>query len=263
MPCNSRSRFSAEKTSKTNTRGQIQVKIIALSGWKRSGKDTVAQYLTEVFGAKRKGFADPLKDAVAREYGLDRQSIDDPTLKEAPILSMPVSPRDAFSRHLCEFMVKEFRSADGATPDAFTYDKVGEFHGVFGALSGVPKMLPLFWTRRSLCILKGSTMRTADPDYWVKNAVKEMREGSLYVISDVRYQNEVNALKATGAEVITVRIDRFESTESEDPSERDLDAYSFDYRIDNRINSGISLRDVFNQTDEILLKENIRAVREV
>lgn len=239
------------------------MKIIALSGWKRSGKDTVAQYLIEVYGAERKGFADPLKDAVAREYGIDRKSIDDPILKEAPILSMPVSPRDAFSRHLSEFMFKEFRSADGETAESFVYDLVGEFRGVFNAKSEAPKVLPLFWTRRSLCILKGSTMRTADPDYWVKNAVKEMREGSLYVISDVRYQNEVNALKATGAEVITIRIDRFESTDSQDPSERDLDAYRFDHRIDNRLDSGISLRDLFNQTDEILLKENIRAIREI
>ena len=239
------------------------MKIIALSGWKRSGKDTVAQYLIEVYGAERMGFADPLKDAVAREYGIDRSSIDDPALKEAPLLTMPVSPRDAFSRHVCEFMIKEFRSTEGLTPEAFIYDKSGEFLGSFRLASAELKSLPLFWTRRALCILKGSTMRTADPDYWVKNAVKEMREGRLYVISDVRYENEVNALKATGAEVITVRIERFETTESQDPSERDLDAYRFDYRINNRLDSGILLREVFNQVDEILLKENIRALREV
>lgn len=236
------------------------MKIIALSGWKRSGKDTVAQYLIEFYGAERKGFADPLKDLVARDFNVDRRSIDDPILKEAPILDRQVEPRDPFSRMIAQFMFKEFRTEYGKQPLNYGYTSDGEFLGQTD-LGDEPQAL--YWTRRALCILKGSTMRTADPDYWVKNAVKEMREGHLYVISDVRYQNEINALKATGAEVITVRIDRFESTESQDPSERDLDAYDFDYRIDNRLNSGILLSEVFKQVDEILSLENIQPNRKV
>ena len=36
--------------------------IIALSGKKRSGKDTVADYLVERFGFVKYGFADPIKE---------------------------------------------------------------------------------------------------------------------------------------------------------------------------------------------------------
>jgi hypothetical protein len=56
----------------------------------------------------------------------------------------------------------------------------------------------------------------------------------LYVISDARYKNEINSLKATGANVITLRINRFDTSPSNDPSERDLDNFEFDSVISNR-----------------------------
>lgn len=40
--------------------------IIALSGWARSGKDTVANYLVEHHGYTKVSFADPMRDALYR-----------------------------------------------------------------------------------------------------------------------------------------------------------------------------------------------------
>lgn len=41
---------------------------ILLSGWSGSGKDTVGQILTKLYGAKRLAFADRLKEMVAETY---------------------------------------------------------------------------------------------------------------------------------------------------------------------------------------------------
>lgn len=190
--------------------------IIAISGWKRSGKDTVASYLIENYGAKRIAFADPLKDLVSELFELDRSSIDDPFQKEAPMLDLEVNPKDMFSLTVADFMTKEFRHDNGDY-----VDNLGEFR-------------PAYWTRRALCILVGSTMRTVDSDFWVKKAVAQTEPGKLYVISDARYQNEIESLKRTGAHVISVRINRFDNSPSKDPSERDLDNYDFDVVLSNR-----------------------------
>lgn len=40
--------------------------IIGLSGWARTGKDTVAEHLVENYGFKRMAFADPMREALLR-----------------------------------------------------------------------------------------------------------------------------------------------------------------------------------------------------
>src|SRR5665213_2295924 len=102
------------------------IMIICLSGFKQSGKDTCADYLIKNHKAIRVALADPLKDMVAEEYGIDRASLDDPNRKESPILTMPVEPKDGFSRMIAEFMVKEFRTAGGLQYSDFIYYN-GEF----------------------------------------------------------------------------------------------------------------------------------------
>lgn len=66
--------------------GARQMKLIALTGLPRSGKDTIADYLCERHGFLRRRFADPLKEAAAillgrplfemqGERGFDREAI--------------------------------------------------------------------------------------------------------------------------------------------------------------------------------------------
>lgn len=183
--------------------------IICISGWKGSGKDTVANYLAE-FGVKRIGFADPLKDLVSELFGVKRRLMDDQAEKEQPIMYMPVQAKDGFSKTVTDFMTKEF--------------KAGQFD-----------LAPTkYWTPRALCILVGSCMRSANPDFWVEKAVTKTEPGKVYTIADCRYKNEIEALKRTGANIISVRINRFDTSPSVDPSERDLDDYPFDIVIENK-----------------------------
>lgn len=196
--------------------------VVAISGWKRSGKDTVAEQLIKEYGFDRVSFAGPLKDMVAQEFNIPRSHCDDPRYKEAPIKDLPAVPKDAFTTQIHDMLKNEIK--DG------------------------------YWTPRALCILKGSVNRAVDSSYWVKQAISKIRStrayesvgnelypsataplSSRFVISDLRYKSEVVQLKAAfGDEFVTIRINRFDSINTTDPSERDLDDHKFDYIVENK-----------------------------
>jgi hypothetical protein len=50
--------------------------IIGIAGFQGSGKDTIADYLQNVYGFKRDSFAATLKDAVAAVFGWDRELLE-------------------------------------------------------------------------------------------------------------------------------------------------------------------------------------------
>ena len=95
----------------------------------------------------------------------------------------------------------------------------------------------LYWTPRALCILKGSVNRTVTSDYWIAMTIKRIEDSpnECHVITDMRYRNELNQLREHfGKQLTSVRIDRFDSTDSTDPSENDLTGTKFDVTITNR-----------------------------
>lgn len=231
--------------------------IIAISGWAKSGKDTMASLLIEK-GATRIAFADPLKSNVVRDHeDVTLKMVYEQSLKEKPILSMPVDPEDEFSRMIARFMVKEFRSKDGKTPDDYVY-----FAGTEDSEKSFMGMMEdgtydkLYWTPRALCILEGSVKRTSDSNYWVKKAIQKADENGVFVISDLRYKSELYGIKMSinpEDTLITVRVNRFKTTNSNDPSERDLDNAEFDYVIEN---TG-SLQDYISKINSILKERGV------
>jgi hypothetical protein len=226
------------------------MKLLAISGWSKSGKDTAAKILIDNYGFKRIAFAEPLKNTVAEQFDFERLSLDNQALKEAPLLNMRVEPKDPFTRMIAEFMYKEFRTKFGKQADSFYYNHHGEDisdASFLGIVSGMPDESgevgqwtePLYWTRRALMILEGSSKRSTTPNYWVERAIKTAREQGmeLVVISDLRYRNEIYALKSAlsaNDELTTIRVDRFDTSPSQDPSERDLDDAKFDIVLSNR-----------------------------
>lgn len=219
------------------------MKVIAISGWKRSGKDTAAERLIKQHNFVRVAFADPLKNMVAEEYKIPREYCDDPKFKEAALEQYPVMPKDEFSLNMAKMMYKEFRTLGGSPPSDYYIDPSGAFLGVMGR-----HVEQLYWTPRALCILKGSVNRSVDSSYWVGKALEyiqselddpgsnsdgQWNEG--VVVSDLRYRSEVEQLRqALGKKLITVRVNRFDDCQSTDASERDLDNYKFDIVLDNR-----------------------------
>lgn len=229
------------------------MKIVAVSGWKNSGKDMVADYLVREHGFKRVGFADSLKDMVADDYDLDRQSLDDRKSKEAPLAHMSVCGADSFGKNIQTSMFREFRGPKGEIPTAAAYDQSGNMLG-----NTFEQRFPLYWTRRALCILEGSIKRTSDSNYWVKRTVSGMKPGGKYVISDVRFQSELNALFTFAPNsVIAVRVERFPDSPSQDPSERNLDEFPFPHRINNLKAEGVTREQVFVQINSILHSRGI------
>jgi len=215
------------------------MKVLAIRGYKKSGKDTAAALLIDNYGAFKVSFADPLKDLVASEYDVPRGDLDDQNKKERAILSLPVAPKDAFTRMVAEFMIKEFRDTHEVAPHGFVYQG-DEFYGLVKCQDrGIDIPVRVYHCPRSLAILKGSTNRLVNTDYWVKRAIMKVtvdgKNSNIVVIPDLRYKSEVAQLrKALGDKLITVEIKRFDKSPSSDPSEIDLDGHEFDVTVENK-----------------------------
>lgn len=82
-------------------------RIIALVGKKRTGKDTVAQYIVEKYGYTNAKFADPLKRAVKEFFNFtDRQIEID---KETVDPRWGITPRHAMQFIGCEVVQTQFQ----------------------------------------------------------------------------------------------------------------------------------------------------------
>jgi len=232
--------------------------ILMLSGWKRSGKDAAANFLVEKYQMKRLGFADVLKDLASKEFDIPRDHFDNPEFKEKPILNLPVISTDSFSKLIHGFMYKEFRTANGTQPEMVSYLSDGKTM-VTAHQDYLETVLHeedfLYQTPRSLAILKGSTNRSVDPNYWVDRALQSADLlNTHYVIADFRYPSEIESVKAAVKRlglmlpVISVRIERFASSPSQDPSERALDNYQHDFKLNNQ-EGVVSLKEYYGQID--------------
>lgn len=181
-------------------------RILCISGWKNSGKDTVADYLEKHYGYSKVSFAAALKDLVASLFNVPRSYMDDRAQKEAALLQYPVIATDSFSSKIHDMLRSEFRDDH--------------------------------WTPRALCILIGSIMRSVYSNYWVSRVAESLRRipTGKYVISDMRYKSEADVIKImfSREEVLCIRINRYDAIDTQDPSERDLDDYKFDIVMGNR-----------------------------
>lgn len=211
--------------------------IVAISGWKKSGKDTLGSALCDL-GFKRLAFADALKERCAGDYRLSLGQVTDQTMKESPLLDRPVVVKDDRTAHLVRGLALEFRTEDGLRlrPDEellIQYDKTAT----------TPYGKTLYWTPRAILIHEGGTKRAVDPDYWVhqiftnKFFFGDFQKGRSAVITDLRFKNEAETLRQAalnkGFNLVLVRVNRFAVNPSTDATECDLDDYSFDLTIEN------------------------------
>lgn len=219
--------------------------IIGVSGFKSSGKDTVANYLVEKYNFKRISFADPLKDMVAELFDVDRRDLDNPKKKECSLVHCPVPATDGFTKMISEFMVREFRTIDEFPPDV---GHVQVFDGILHTF--INNWEPLYHTPRSLAILLGSSMRSGKASFWVDKAIFEAKKSNQnVVISDLRYRSECQQLtKEFGKDFITIRLNRFDSSPSTDPSELDLVGFNHDFEVENKGTQ----EELFRKIEEIL-----------
>ncbi|MFD8955707.1 hypothetical protein ACFV0W_01935 [Streptomyces anulatus] len=169
---------------------------VALMGRAGSGKDTAAARLVSRYQFVRVAFADPLKDSALRL---------DPIVgaESTSYGSLPIRLSDVVKR--------------------YGWDR---------AKTAYPEV------RRTLQNL-GESVRADDPDFWLRMALDKVATADRWslpvVVSDVRYANEADALRAAGA--LMVRIERPGASAGGEAarhvSELDLDAYPADVTIPN------------------------------
>ncbi len=138
---------------------------IALLGRARAGKDTVASRLVQRHDYARVAFADPLKDMA---------------LKTDPIVD------------------------DGNAGYRFQFARLSEVVNAVGwerAKDEYPEV-------RRLLQLMGQSARKHDHNFWVRIALGKLDLAAHYdmpvVVTDVRYQNEADALRARGFKMVRV-----------------------------------------------------------
>ena len=138
--------------------------IIGISGFQGSGKDTIADYLQNIYGFKRDSFASTLKDAVAQVFGWDRE--------------------------LVEGRTKESR-AWRETIDTWWANRLN-----------IPDLTP----RWVLQVWGTEVCRHGFHDsIWIASLENKLRKThNDVVISDVRFPNEITAIKNAGGIVIRV-----------------------------------------------------------
>jgi hypothetical protein len=138
--------------------------IIGIAGFQGSGKDTIADYLCNIYGFKRDSFAATLKDAVAAVFGWDRE--------------------------LLEGRTKESR-AWRETVDSWWANRLN-----------IPNLTP------RLVLQKWGTevARTAwHDDTWIASLENKLvKAHNDIVITDVRFPNEIQAVRRAGGVVIRV-----------------------------------------------------------
>lgn len=138
--------------------------IIGISGFQGSGKDTIADYLQNIYGFKRDSFAGTLKDAVAAVFGWDRE--------------------------LLEGRTKESR-AWRETVDPWWSTRLN-----------MPNLTP-----RLVLQLWGTEVarKSFHDDTWIASLENKLvKAHNDIVITDVRFPNEIAAVRNAGGTVIRV-----------------------------------------------------------
>lgn len=115
---------------------------------------------------------------------------------------------------------------------------------------GLGTEVELPWTPRGIMIAYGQFFRSVDPDFWVKQAFKQIGkipDDVPVVIADVRFKNEAGYIKDHGGMLIRLERDKklnIYKNEINDSSETELDKYRhFDMVIgpnDNRVSEDLA-----------------------
>jgi hypothetical protein len=138
--------------------------IIGIAGFQGSGKDTIADYLQNIYGFKRDSFAATLKDAVSAVFGWDRELLEGRTTES-----------------------RQWRE----TVDSWWASRLN-----------MPNLTP------RLVLQKWGTevaRKSWHDDIWIASLENKLnRAHNDIVITDVRFPNEIAAVRNAGGTVIRV-----------------------------------------------------------
>lgn len=203
-----------------------------------------------LFNFEVKKFADKLKEIVALLIGCTREDLENRDFKETPLSEewwyykltpYKIVPRNYYpnqkDNEMCEqrYLVK-------TTPRLLLQ--------LIGTEAGRNIIHPNVWINSLFSDYKGVN----NWDYLQEPTKEEYERDSIYpnwIITDMRFENELEAVKQRGG--ITIRVNRGEPKENEHASETGLDNATFDYVIDN---NG-TIEELVEKVRIILKTENI------
>lgn len=168
------------------------MRIVGLCGYARTGKDTVGKVLVEDHGFQRVSFADKL-----REFALASD----------PFVALDIDTHDGQAHYARLSLVVEAYGWEGAKD----HEDVRTLLQKMGTEAG---------------------RRILGDDVWVRPCISALKEGGSYVFTDVRFQNEADAIRANGGEVWRV-VRPGHGPINGHPSETSLDGYPVDWTIHN------------------------------
>jgi hypothetical protein len=149
--------------------------LIGLIGEKGAGKDTLADALRHSGGVVRVAFADALKDEVAAAFAVGLAYLENRDTKETPAPDLALSHCNAPG--FVDFLDGEDPYADRSP--RWIMQRWGD------------------WRRERYA-----------SDYWLRVAARSIaeltRSGTDVIVTDVRFMNEVDALRAAGAWVVRI-----------------------------------------------------------
>jgi len=177
--------------------------LVVISGKARHGKDSVFNILAQCGGFKRIAFADPLKRICSQVFNLPLETFYDDAIKDSPF----------------------------ASPIKWAYPYQIQLEYLTGGK--LPALDFVFLSPRDLLQKVGTDIvrQYIADDFWIKLLVKELQEMDGNVaITDARFQNERDALKAIGGMLMLVKKPSSEAAGDSHVTENDLGSEA-DYSI--------------------------------
>lgn len=177
--------------------------IIGISGKIKSGKDECGNILLNHFkkcgkSAKIVKMADAVKDITCLITGLNRQQIEDREIKERPL--GPLWTCWSYDNEL--FLTRE----DAIRNLEFNYSHIPKEHKdeIQKLINGYVKKIEL--TPRKLLTLIGTECgrKMIHPNIWVNATFKDYTEDQNWIVTDVRFPNEVKKIEELGGTMINI-----------------------------------------------------------
>ena len=198
--------------------------IVGINGFKGSGKDTIGAYLVEKYGFERKSFAAKLKESAAAIWDIDPSLWEE--FKNDPNMRVMLYRADDFEIEEVGHNVPE---------DKFYFNTITA--RVFLQRYGTEAHRDVF-----------------GDDFWVYHGLEDVNLRRDYVITDARFENELDAIKALGG--YNIRVIRSGLTDEDThASEVVPPAHLIDYEIEN---NG-TIENLYERVDEFIEFSKLQA----
>lgn len=195
--------------------------ILLIGGLAGSGKDTCADYIVDKYHYSKTSFADEIKKLVMSKYELEYNDCYTQEGKQTKLDSIRTKE-----------IIKQVEEEFGDLPDYF-YE------------NGVVNLTP-----RYLLILEGLEARKKDINTWGALTTDYINSNKFekVVIPDFRFPNEYTYLKQFFEYVYVIKVIRDSIIPLDNPAEKGVDDFKFDFTITNNGNK----EELYKKLDNIL-----------